>query len=196
VTNRRLLVFLVLGLMALSLAAALLARHEGAPGSALSATAHGWLAARRYAEARGTRVTLMDREDYPLDNRQTLWVVFPWQHLTWQESARCAREHLRRGGTLIVAYSGQGVTPDEADFFTDLGVTHQVRPETPLFHPTRWREQQRAEWRLIPAHEERLAASGRIRHTQWLPTWPATTEPLFRNDEGETVVGRLAHRGG
>jgi len=198
VTNRRMLVVLVLGILAVSLVAALLAQHEGAPGSALSPTARGWLGTRRYAEARGIRVTLMDREDHPLASEDVLWIVFPWQQLTWQEPARQAREHLRRGGTLVIGYSGQERTPQESEFLDELGVARQQRhEEKPPLHPFRWREQRRAEWRLVPAHDDdRLAAAGRIRRTEWLPAWPATTDPWLRNEGNEILAGEIRHGGG
>ncbi len=198
-TNRRMIAILALGIVAVSLLAALLGRYEGAPGSVLSPTAHGWLAARRYAEARGTRVTLLDRPDPPLKRDETLFILFPWQQLSWDDPSRLAREHLRRGGTVIVGYTGRTATPQEGEFLSELGVARRPRHETTSLHPLHWREQQRAEWRLIPQHGDRLAAAGRVRHTDWLPAWPARTEAWLRSEddgEGEILAGQVPHRGG
>ncbi len=201
-TNRRLLLVAVLGLLGVSLLAALFVQPEGAAGSALSPTARGWLAARRYAEARGTRVRLMDREDYPLAAKDVLWIVFPWQQLSWEEPARRAREQLGRGGTLVVAYSGREGTLQEEQFLQELGLTQLPRhePEPPL-HPLRWREERRTEWRLFPVEAGRAkggepAGAGRIRRSEWLPRWPSGTEAWLRNERDEVIAGEIAQHHG
>ena len=72
----------------------------------IGAGAAGWLAARKYLEARGAKVTLW-RE--PLDRfsgKGVLVVAFPCQHGQMVDASDAIEAHLQRGGTVVLAWSG------------------------------------------------------------------------------------------
>ena len=107
-----------------------------AAGSALSREHDGWLAARRYLESRGVRVSLLD--DPGTEARGVLAIVFPWQRFDPDSGLNRIRRHLARGGAVLFAYSTKG-TGVEHDVASALGMGHEAAPEPPL-HPLRWRQ--------------------------------------------------------
>ncbi len=188
--RNRLLVCAALCLV-LGVGAVLLLGEPGeARGSTLSRGPNGWLAARRYLEGRGARVTLL-RE--PLDRFAgggTLVSAFPWQTGASIEAAEALEDHVRRGGTLVLAYSGAWGNPGELVAFERLGLPlEEVRKAT--LSPLGWRQFSRREWSLAPAPGLRGAPPLRVWAPRWEPEIPPRADVLFRSPRGRAVVAVL-----
>jgi len=157
----------------------------GAASSTLSADARGWLAARRYLEARGARVVLRDRPfgsgaSGAAPETGTLVLAFPWQLPRELGTALGSGSHLRAGGTVVFAYSGRRPGSSESAVMTTLGLdATELRPPPPL-SPFRWWRYQRESWRLRP--EE--------------PGWPELEVGAFRHAPSPPPEARVLHRGG
>ncbi len=159
-------------------------------GSSLSRGPNGWLAARRYLEARGAKVTLLDRSLEQLAEGGVLVTVFPWQQGLSGEAGERLEAHLRRGGDLILAYSGQRKNPAELVAFEGLGMPlEEVREAT--LNPLRWRRFAREEWSLQPAGSPRGAAPARAWAPRWAPAFPKEARILYRSPAGKPAVVAL-----
>jgi hypothetical protein len=188
------LILFALAFASLSAAAAYLMRASSAPGSALSRDGLGWIVARRYAEEHGVSVRMLADPEEALGPDEALFITFPWQRLEWDRAARQARDHLREGGTLVVAFSGVDPEPSEKRFLQDLGLAQQSpRPKPPL-NPLRWREHSRAEWSLVPVGGGTPGA--RVRQMEHVPVAPPGGETLFRSEDGLALVSSARFRGG
>lgn len=180
-----LLVVLLVGL------AALFGGGEGPMrGSALSRGAGGWLAARRYAEARGVQVALLDRPlaavsaEAPLDG--ALLVSFPWTRIAL-DAAGPLEEHLRQGGDLVLAYSGE-TNPMEWIVLEELGLPAESARK-PTWNPFAWRRFTREEWSLVP--DSKLGPGVRpvrVWPPRYVPKLPKEAEILFRTPSGLPAV--------
>jgi hypothetical protein len=165
----------------------------GAASSALSADARGWLAARRYLEARGARVVLRDTplaDEAPelAPEAGVLVLAFPWQLRTGSSpgTEMQLRKYAQSGGTVVFAYSGRRPGPSESAVMTALGLDGaELRPPPPL-SPFRWWRYQRESWRLRPEEPgwPELAV-GAFRHT---PTPPPGARVLHRDPGGNPLV--------
>jgi hypothetical protein len=184
--NRLFLGFALLLLLCMGLALLLQERGE-AKGSSLSKGANGWLAARKYLEARGARVALLDA---PLDSSAgegVLVTTFPWQQGASMEAAEALENHLRRGGDLVLGYSGIEGNPGETVVMERLGMPlEEVRRVT--LNPMRWRAAARREWSLRPDGEARGAAPVRVWAPRSAPEIPKLAEALFRSPRGRPAV--------
>ncbi len=153
-TRARLLIVAALAAIVL---ATLLATGSGpsegdADGSSLSRGARGWLVARRYLEERGVAARLLDDDvEAPGGHAGVLVVTFPWQRFGDGDTLRALDRFLERGGSLLLAYSGESLALGEAQVFShlDLGWS-EPRGEAPL-HPLLWRRYASEEWRLTGA---------------------------------------------
>jgi hypothetical protein len=197
--RNRLVVGLALFLLLSGVLGLLLAGKGEAQGSALSRGPNGWLAARRYLEARGVQVTLLGE---PLDHLDAggsqggvLVSTFPWQNGgTLAEAAEGLEDHLRRGGDLVLAYSGEMGNPGEIVALERLGLPlAEVRKAT--LDPIRWRRFAAREWSLQP-----VAAPGAAPVRVWAPRWapeaPKGAKALFRTPGGHAAIAVLRrHRG-
>lgn len=157
-----------------------------ADGSALSRGALGWLAARRYLEGRGCQVGLRDRSLETTPPPGVLVLTFPWQRLDLGESFLGLHHHLARGGTVLLALSGDRLGFGEERLLGELGFgSRTVRGEPPL-HPLRWREHMRAEWRLTPVSagvpSVRISAPDRVARAG------PDAQVLFRGENGVPAV--------
>jgi hypothetical protein len=174
-------------LILLILGAALLAGRGGeARGSVLSRGPGGWLAARRYLQARGARVTLLAE---PLDRFAGTGVLvstFPWQHGLSAEAADQLEAHLRRGGALVLAYSGTGGNAAERVAMEGLGLSLEEKRK-PVLNPFRWRRFAREEWDLRPAPGLQ-AAPVRIWAPRWAPEIPEGSKTLFQSPAGGPAI--------
>ncbi|HKV07781.1 MAG TPA: hypothetical protein VJ725_06575 [Thermoanaerobaculia bacterium] len=159
-------------------------------GSALSRGAGGWLAARRYAEARDVRVALLDRplaaasSEKPLDG--ALLVSFPWTAVSL-DAAGPLEKHLQEGGDLVLGYSGE-VNPMEWIVLEELGLPPE-RARTPTWNPFTWRRQSREEWSLKP--DPKLGPGVRpvrVWPSRYVPKLPKGAEILFRTPDGRPAV--------
>ncbi len=182
------------GLAVLGLVVWLSTSGGEARGSALSRGPGGWLAARRYLEARGARVRLLDR---PLDPRQggVLVMTFPWQLGAGDELADRLEEHLRRGGDLVVAYSGTFGNPGEVVTLTGLGLP-LAEMRKPALSPFRWRGFAREQWSLRPAAEVPGAPPVRVWAPRWEPDLPKEAQVLFRSPRGGPAIAVLRRHHG
>lgn len=166
-----------------------------ARGSVLSQGAGGWLAARRYLEARGARVKLLDR---PLDQFQekgVLVVTFPWQVGTFADPAEALTEHVRRGGDLVLAYSGGISSLAELLAFDALtGDVQEIR--IPPLAPRKWRRFVKEEWTLRPAKGGPPARAPRVWAPRAVPEPPAGAQVLFQGPKGEAAVFAFRRLGG
>lgn len=162
--NRRLGLWLLLGAMAILVVAAFLGSQSGGSGpSALSRGREGLVAARLYLEARGAAVALHDRSFEDLEGGGVLVTAFPWRRLLVPGGMEPLVAWVQRGGTLIVAYSGQEVILSVEDG-TEIPLveTQQVKllelfgldltaaRENPPLSPGPWRRYMKEEWQLTP----------------------------------------------
>jgi hypothetical protein len=189
--------WLVAGTVVLLLGLAYLLAGSGgsARGSALSEGPGGWLAARLYLEARGVEVALLDK---PLDRFQgkgVLVVAFPWQLGMLIDGGEALRNHLRRGGDLVLAYSGEATHVSEVIALDTLAGEPQEVREPPVA-PWAWRRFVQEEWELRPERDWGPAPPVRIWAPRALPEVPKDAEVLFRGPGGEPVVFAFRSLGG
>lgn len=181
----------ITGLLLLLVLAGLMFGGQGDPrGSSLSRGPNGWLAARQYLKARGVRVSLLDR---PLDQLKAdgvLVSVFPWQQGLTAEAGEQLEAHLRRGGHLVLAYSGQQSNPAELVAFEGLGLPlEEVREAT--LNPLRWRRFAHEEWDLQSAGDLAGAAPVRVWAPRWGPEIPKAARVLYRTSDGKPAIVAL-----
>ncbi len=174
------------------LAVAVLTTGGGeARGSSLSRGPGGWLAARRYLEARGARVQLLDEPLESFDRPGVLVTAFPWQHGFINREEHPLDTHLRNGGALVLAYSGDLRNPTERVALEALGLfPHEVRKTT--LNPLRWRRFAREEWDLHPAPSViGTAEPVHIWAPRAAPEMPPEALPLYRGPGGKVMVASL-----
>jgi len=166
-----------------------------ARGSVLSRGPGGWLAARRYLEARGVRVRLLGQ---PLDRQENggvLVTAFPWQQGFSPDAGEALEEHLRRGGSLVLAYSGDPANPAETVALKGLGLTlGEVRKLT--LNPLKWRRFSREEWDLRPAPGLAGGEPARVWAPRWAPTPSKQARVLYQGPGGEPLVAAFSQRRG
>ncbi len=174
----------------------------GAAGSSLSAEARGWLAARRYLEARGARVELRDRPLTEIEGAVpgVLVLAFPWQHHLAEGEVEAVGKVLRGGGTVLVAYSGEAGQHLEATMLDALRLeTAALREPAPL-GPLAWWKYHREVWSLAPEASWTGEAPGpealELAALQVAPRAPRRSRVLYRGPEGEPLVFTYPlHRG-
>lgn len=166
-----------------------LGRAGEARGSSLALGPNGWLAARRYLEARGARVSLLREPLERFRDRCVLVSVFPWQQTTASlEPAAALEDHLRRGGDLVLAYSGTWGNAGEVVTLESLGLPlDEVRKSS--LSPFEWRRFSRQEWRLAPTGLHG-APPVRVWAPRWVPELPkkGEAEVLYRSPHGGTAI--------
>jgi hypothetical protein len=179
--RNRLLVGSVLFLVVGAVLVLLLGRAGEARGSSLARGPNGWLAARRYLEARGARVTLLREPLERFRGPGVLVSTFPWQQATASlQPTEGLESHLRRGGDLVLAYSGSWGNPGEMVTLEGLGLgLEEVRKAT--LSPFEWRRFSRREWRLSGP---RGAPPLRVWAPRWRPEVPKGAEVLLRSPRG------------
>ena len=162
-------------------------RAPGA-GSTLSRGAAGWLVARRYLEAKGTDVRLIDRDPNTGDVRGgVLVLVFPWQ-MGFEDGERAVDRHLRAGGDVLFAYSGRTPSGVEAGTATALGLGWVDAREAPPLHPVRWRAYAREEWMLVDPSASPAAPPVRIGAPRTVPGAPAGATVWLRAPDGRALA--------
>jgi hypothetical protein len=182
-TRNRLVIGTALFVLACVGVTLFLSRPGEARGSVLSRGPNGWLAARKYLEARGARVALLDG---PLDRFQGRGVLissFPWQNGLSAEAGERLEEHLRRGGSLVLAYSGEAANPGEQLALEALGLP-LAEARKVVLNPLRWRRFAREEWHLLPAGELAGVEGVRIWAPRFSPEIPHGAEVILRSPAG------------
>jgi hypothetical protein len=154
-------------------------------GSAVSLRPDGWLAARRYLEARGSKVTLMD--DPKTAVHGVLVLGFPWQGFDADTRQAPLQEHLLRGGTIVFAYSGAG-TWDEPAIAAALGMEHERSKEEPPLHPLRWREWAAASSALVPEAGDGERRPVRVSTPRDWMIPPRGAQVLLRDADGRAAA--------
>jgi hypothetical protein len=187
------LVVVVLG--GATLAVVWLGRERAAGASALSPSSSGWLAARRYLQARRKETVLSDAP-FPAAPAGAIVTAFPWQGALESAEAQI-RTRVWRGGDLVIGYSGNRVGQTESDVFELFGMTmRDVRGELPL-GPLAWFRYRTDVWRLRPssagerpgkAAEEILCLAPRR-----IPTAPAGARSLFTAPDGAAAIFLLPY---
>jgi hypothetical protein len=176
-------------LLVLALAIALMAgRPAQARGSVLSRAPSGWLAARRYLAARGARVSLLDRPLSHVEGAGALVTAFPWQLGPTPEAGEQLEEHLRRGGDVVLAYSGE-LNAAELVALTGLGLPPEEKRKAVL-NPFAWRRFARQEWELRPV-AGLSAAPVRVWAPRWMPEIPKSARVLYRSPKGDAAIAVL-----
>ncbi len=193
--NRRWLFWgLVIGLVVL--ASAWLAGSGGAVSSALSRDGSGWLVAHRYLAKRGTPVDLRDRPLNAEIEPGVLVLAFPWQQAIEEGEIEALGGFLRRGGTVLLAYSGEvGRFREERVLEALRLVPAEVRPAPPLA-PLPWWRYHGESWNLEPAAGWQgwpVLAVGALRGA---PEAPRRARVLYRLESGPALVFEYPlHRG-
>lgn len=160
-----------------------------ARSSSLSRGAEGWFLARRYLEARGVDVELQDRplSDASLGEARVLVLAFPWQKGLEDGEREALLTFLRRGGTLILAYSADQPSLAEDRVLTALGFETRPGQPAPSLVPWRWWRAQSELWQLEasgdwPADERPAMPPGRI-----MLATPASARVLFHRPQDEQL---------
>ena len=169
----------------------LFGRAGEARGSSLAKGPNGWLAARRYLAARGARVSLLREPLERFHERGVLVSTFPWQQSTASlEPAEALESHLRRGGDLVLAYSGTWGNAGELLTLVRLGLPlDEVRKGS--LNPFEWRRFSRQEWSLVPAPGLRNAPPVRVWAPRWRPEIPKEADVLYRSPRGGAVIAAV-----
>ena len=183
-----------LGLTVLALF--VMGRSLEAGASVLSRGADGWLAAHRYLQARGTRTTVLDRDlDARTPGPGVLVVTFPWEHVGLGESFESLDRHLREGGTLVLAYTGELEFAEMAA--TDaLGLRWENDGLQAPLNPWRWWSFASRSWSLTPDPALGGGAEARIGRLSRIPRPPPRAQVLYRHESGRPAVFAYARRGG
>ncbi len=182
------------GLLAL-LAALLGGGGLGATSSTLSRGAGGWLAARLYLEARGAGVELRDEPLTAEVRAGVLVLAFPWQTGLAADELEALGQHLRSGGTVVLAYSGEPLELREAQVLEALSLEASDARPVPSLMPTRWWSYHRQSWLLTPADGWPAAPPG---GPGGRPAAPARelVAPAFRQAPEAPEGARVLYRGG
>ncbi|HKI04505.1 MAG TPA: DUF4350 domain-containing protein [Thermoanaerobaculia bacterium] len=172
-----------------------LSRPGEARGSVLSRGPNGWLAARKYLEARGARVALLDGPLDRVKERGVLVSSFPWQGGFSAEAGEQIEEHLRRGGDVVLAYSGEQGNAGEMVALEGLGLPLEKIRKVVL-NPLKWRRFAREEWDLRPAGELAGVERVRIWAPRFAPEVPKDARVILRSPQGRPAGAILKrHRG-
>jgi hypothetical protein len=193
---------LVVALAAMLVAAG--GQGVAASGSTVSRGPGGWLAARRYLEARGARVTLVTEplerfvqreESAPPGRRGVLVLVFPWQQGSPAgDLVELLDEHLQGGGDLVLAYSGGVASAERA-----LGLLPWHEPGPAPLLPWRWWAYTARQWEARPAgsHGRGAGRPLRIWAPRALPDLGSQgAEVLYEGPGGRPVAAVLRRRQG
>jgi hypothetical protein len=160
-----------------------LARPGEARGSVLSRGPNGWLAARKYLEARGAKVALLDEPLGDFAGRGVLVSSFPWQSGALAEAGEQIEAHLRRGGNVVLAYSGESGNAGEMVAFEGLGL-RLGETRKAVLNPLQWRQFAREEWDLRAAGDLSGAEPVRVWAPRWTPAIPKDARVVLRSPRG------------
>ncbi len=170
------------------LAAAMLGGGEGAVSSAMARDARGWLAAQRYLAARGTGIELHDQPLTAEIGTQVLVLAFPWQQALADGEVEALGSFLRRGGTVLMAYSGEiGRFREERILEALQLVTIEVRSAPPLA-PLSWWRYHNTSWDLEPAEGWQEWPALVVSALRGAPEAPVEARVLYRAPSGTPLI--------
>jgi hypothetical protein len=168
-------------------AAALIGGHGAADASVLSRSARGWLAARRYLEARGCQITLLDRELDVHGEPGVLVLALPWQSFGGRTGVTTGIDrHLQLGGSLLFAFSGSLYDPAETLVVEKLDLERDEWRGPPPLNLRGWQAYAAEEWPLVL-----FGASprpGRIAAVRRVPRAPRDATVLARDGQGRALA--------
>lgn len=183
---------LALALLLLAAAAAglWLSSPSAAGGSSsLAAGAEGWRGARTYLETRGASVEILDRLPAAKDREAVVVTAFPWRIQASEEHLGGLEEHLRRGGTLVIAYSGRRWQGAETRMLRRMGIEMRALRRDPPLSPWRWKSFAEHEWLLQP--NDALVDGGlrpvKVRALELGPKPPSGYRTLYRVSKAEIL---------
>jgi len=198
--ERRVLVLAALAVLAAILVVALFGGSGEAQGSSVSRGPSGWLAARKYLEARGAQVTLWREPLEHFSGSGTLVVTFPWQHGRLLNASDPVAAHLQRGGDVVLAWSGDSTNLWETVVLTELGLEPDEVRKAPL-NLFAWRKFVREEWELRPLQTrdrtdpsdptDRSDHRVRVWAPRQMPELSKNFEVLYETPEGKPAIVRL-----
>jgi hypothetical protein len=180
----------VLSVLALAIAVLVAAGGGEAKGSSLSRGPNGWLAARKYLEARRARVRVLAEPLDRLADRGVLVVAFPWQQGFSLQAGDRIEEHLRAGGDVLLAFSGELSNPAEILIFERLGLPLVERRQATL-SPLGWRRFAHEEWDLRPAEGVVGGRPVRVWASRYAPEIPRLARTIYRDPQGGPAVAVL-----
>jgi len=163
---------------------ALAGGRQAAGPSALSASPSGWSAFRRYVELRGSKTELLDRP-FSQKREGALLIAFPEKGSRSDEEVEAVRSFVAKGGTLLLAFSGELRQPEEARVLASFGMSEkQVRGDLPLA-PREWYRFQTETWRLTPdpAADPEAGFEVEVHAPRSIPIPPSGAKVLFRKGD-------------
>jgi len=171
------------------LLAILFAPRSGSAGpSSLSASKSGWAAARRYLELEACRSSSNGRPLSSAHLEGTLVIALPEDGLRETEDLAAMVRHVRAGGDILLAFSGERPRPGERSLFDSLGLKlQQVRGDPPL-SPARWYRYVTAVWDLQAEEEPETVRPVRVHAPRWIPSARGSAQVLYRGPEKEPMV--------
>ncbi len=161
--------------------------RQTASASALSVGSRGLLTARRYLEERGLEVTLLDRPLHEAEPSEVLVLAFPWQRGAIGSEQAGLQQHLLRGGTILLGYSGDAALWTERDAMNWLGLSWNELREDPPLGFFAWHAYANEEWRLTPA-EGLVGPALRISALSRAPQAPLEAHVLYEGPNGDPLV--------
>jgi len=154
--------------------------------SSLSRAAPGWLAARRYLEARGVETSLLDRPELPAGG-STHVTCFPWRVSSWRESLDEIDRHLDEGGRLVVGYEHRQLETLQRIVLRRLDLGWRDLESAAPLSPFEFFEADQEEWTLEPGAEAGWRGV-RLRVPRMVVSAPKGARTLYRGPEGDPVV--------
>ena len=177
------------GLLSVVIVGALAARRPSAGPSALSASSSGWSAFRRYAEIRGSKVTLLDRP-FSRQREGAVLIAFPERGFRTDEELGALRAWVGKGGRLLLAFSGEPGDPEEGRVFHAFGLSSKdVRGDLPV-NPVAWYRFQTEVWRLKAAVPGGSGTENavRVHAPRRIPVPGRDARIVLRAENGEPMV--------
>lgn len=154
-------------------------------GSSLSSAASGWSALRHYLDARDTPVEVIDGPLTAVEGQGTWVLTFPWSEPLTDQDLTAISGHLRRGGDLILAYSGDEGHLEETLVLNELNLELvSVRSSPPLL-PWEWWRQRRRSWHLVSQGSSRRLEMVAISQA---PSSPSSARVLYRHADSDRAL--------
>ena len=179
----------ILALVGVLAVAVLVAAGQGTGGaSTLARGAEGWMLARLYLEQRdGVAPVVWDRslDDLPPEAR-ALVLTLPGSGILASDDREALSRFLRRGGTVVVAYSGGPRLRGEELALEALDLGPQPSRSEPPLGFRAWRQYRATVWPLEPGAAWRDTFEGSppaLTAIDWAPTPPRGAQVWFTGGE-------------